>query len=304
MKHESVTEEVQENAALYALGAFSQLEARSFENHLQEGCSVCLQEVAQFENVTDQLGFSAEADAPPAYLRDVLAARIEKESQDSGVVIPFPKPELKQQIVPPSEREIAREIPREAVRRPARWGVVLPWAIAASLLIAGLVGFTLWQAERRNWQDTIARQASEADESERERAQLQEQLVLESEKSRQLAQINEAISSPGMVVIKLAGLQAAPQSSAKIYWDIQRSRWVVTADLPPAPEGKTYQLWFLTQSAKVSAGLIKATPTGQGFAVLDVPPNLGQVNAAAITLEPEGGSAQPTLPIYALGATG
>ena len=36
MKHERLTEEVQELAALYALGALTQHEARSFEIHLRD----------------------------------------------------------------------------------------------------------------------------------------------------------------------------------------------------------------------------------------------------------------------------
>ena len=76
---------------------------------------------------------------------------------------------------------------------------------------------------------------------------------------------------------------------------------MVTADLPPAPEGKVYQVWFVTPTAKISAGLISPNNTGHGFTVVQFPSNIGMLVAAAITLEPEGGSQQPTMPIYALG---
>jgi len=71
---------------------------------------------------------------------------------------------------------------------------------------------------------------------------------------------------------------------------VQGNRWVVTADLPPAPEGKVYQVWFVTPTAKISAGLISPNNTGHGFTVVQFPPNVGTLAAAAITLEPEGGS--------------
>jgi anti-sigma-K factor RskA len=77
---------------------------------------------------------------------------------------------------------------------------------------------------------------------------------------------------------------------------------VVTADLPPAPEGKVYQLWFVTPDAKISAGLINLDKNGHGFTAVQFPPSVTQLAAAAITLEPEGGSEQPTMPIYALGS--
>jgi len=45
--------------------------------------------------------------------------------------------------------------------------------------------------------------------------------------------------------------------------------------------------------------------TGQSFTIIDVPSDVSkQVAAAAITLEPEGGSEQPTMPIYVLGRVG
>jgi anti-sigma-K factor RskA len=301
LKHETVTEEVQEKAALYALGAFSLMEARSFELHLEEGCTICRQEVARFEEVTSQLGLSAEMETPPAYLRDVLAARIQKEAQASGVVTPLHGAETRPPLHPTARQEAATE----PARRPSRWPLILPWAIAASLLIAGLVGFGLWQAERRNMRNLIARQEARLDQAADERAQLQGQLSLEMEKATQLAQINDVLNSPGVRVIALAGQPAAPQSSARIYWDTQKSRWVVTTDLPPAPEGKIYQLWFITPSKeKISAGLIRHSATGQGFAVIEVPRDLGELSQAAITLEPEGGSPQPTSAIYVAGVTG
>ncbi|HEY7546108.1 MAG TPA: anti-sigma factor, partial [Blastocatellia bacterium] len=66
---------------------------------------------------------------------------------------------------------------------------------------------------------------------------------------------------------------------------------------------KVYQLWFVTPEAKISAGLIKTDNEGRGAIQVEVPRNINRLAAAAITLEPEGGSQQPTMPIYALGST-
>ena len=63
--------------------------------------------------------------------------------------------------------------------------------------------------------------------------------------------------------------------------------------LPPAPDGKTYQLWYVgpDQVAR-SAGLLTSDAAGHGSMLLQ-----GDVNAAAavgLTMEPAGGSTQPT----------
>src|SRR6185503_11041701 len=84
LKHELDKEEFQEKAALYALGALSQHEARAFERHLAEGCSSCEVDLVQFEEVAGTLSFDSPAEAPPVYLRDVLLARIDNEVRTAG----------------------------------------------------------------------------------------------------------------------------------------------------------------------------------------------------------------------------
>ena len=84
MKHENVTEEIQETASLYALGALSQHEARAFKFHMDEGCEVCARELVRFERVLAGLGMGAPEVEPPAYIRDRLAARLEQEPQVSS----------------------------------------------------------------------------------------------------------------------------------------------------------------------------------------------------------------------------
>ena len=63
--------------------------------------------------------------------------------------------------------------------------------------------------------------------------------------------------------------------------------------LAPAPEGQTYQGWLINSETDIrSAGLFLPRPDGTAILLLtgDVP----AAQAFAITLEPEGGSAQPT----------
>ncbi|HSB12702.1 MAG TPA: anti-sigma factor [Blastocatellia bacterium] len=285
MKHHSTTEETQEQAALCALGALSQHDARAFAAHVREGCAVCERELNEFNEVVDALASAAAPVAPPAYVRDLLVARIDRErpeAQSSASVIRFPEHTATKQ---------------EPGRSSSSIGAVLPWAIAATLLIACAYSIVMWRTEHRALQAELGR----ASDVLQENNELSAQLRQEKARSTEMAQINSVLSSPQWRIIPLAGQQPAPDSSARIYWDIQGKRWVVTADLPPAPAGKVYQLWFVTPSAKISAGLIRADEKGHCFSIIEYPSNVDQLAAAAITLEPEGGSAQPTMPIYALG---
>jgi hypothetical protein len=179
----------------------------------------------------------------------------------------------------------------------AQW---IPWAVAALFLLAFVLSFVAWRTERSTLRARINEDIQSSESAQIENVELKRQLETTS---NELVQINSVLSLPSWQIIPLKGQDPAPASSATVYWDVQGNRWVVTADLPPAPEGKVYQLWFVTAEAKISAGLIRPDQNGHGFAILQYPPDIGQLAAAAITLEPEGGSEQPTMPIYAVGTT-
>jgi anti-sigma-K factor RskA len=292
LKHDILTEEAQETAALYALGALCQHDSRAFEQHLVEGCSVCEAETRSFEKIAVALA-AAELASPPANVRELLTSRIQREPRAADAerastgakVVPLARPPA---AIPAAAR------PSAAPRRENRWSVALPWAVAAALLVTFAITYTTLESERRS---IIATSHEQIDAALRDRDRL-------SAREAELREINTVLSSRGMRMIALAGQDPAPMATGRIYWDIQSNRWVVSADLPAPPAGKVYQLWFVTKEAKISAGLIKPDAEGHGFVVMPLTAGMGELAAAAITLEPEGGSAQPTMPIYALGTPG
>ena len=96
MKHTVAEDALSERAALYALGALNQHEARAFEVHIEEGCSVCEAELRPFESVVATIGFAAPEAEPPRSARDKLLARLAESDGDDGQAI-FPK-ELPPQV--------------------------------------------------------------------------------------------------------------------------------------------------------------------------------------------------------------
>lgn len=68
--------QMKELAALHALSALSQFEARAFEQHIAEGCEVCGAELESFEQTVSALAFSAPAAEPASTVRDELIARL------------------------------------------------------------------------------------------------------------------------------------------------------------------------------------------------------------------------------------
>jgi anti-sigma factor ChrR (cupin superfamily) len=80
MRHTQAEGATCELAALYALGALEGTEARSFEQHLDEGCAACAAEVEAFAETCAALALAAPAAAPPASARERLLARVSEES--------------------------------------------------------------------------------------------------------------------------------------------------------------------------------------------------------------------------------
>ncbi|HEY6327932.1 MAG TPA: anti-sigma factor [Blastocatellia bacterium] len=270
------TDEVKEQAALYALGALSQIEARRFESHLGEDCGVCWSELSQFEEVVGALGLDAPEAAPPTALRDRLLERIGTESRKTPSQGPSGRPVVPRQPQPAVT----------TVRTGSGW---LAWAIAACLAIFSITMLIEW----RRTNDQISEVRSQF---------LSRQVLIDRQKDAldEDRQVIGVLRSPGSATVDLIGNTDHTTPVGRVYVDNADKRWVVVADLEPAPAGKEYQLWFIAPGP-VSAGMLKTDDLGHGFSVVQIPPGLSQIGAAAITLEPEGGSKQPTMPIRALG---
>jgi anti-sigma-K factor RskA len=66
---------------------------------------------------------------------------------------------------------------------------------------------------------------------------------------------------------------------------------LVAENMPPAPEGKTYQIWVIKGDTPQPSGLFE--PRGESVAAVVENPVEG-ADAVAVTIEPEGGSKKPT----------
>ena len=109
------------------------------------------------------------------------------------------------------------------------------------------------------------------------------------EKESQIAQF-EAIRNPKAVKITLAGVQNHPEADAVVYWDTDNKDVVIDCvDLPKADDTHQYQLWALVDGKPVDAG------TFEDEAAMQQLKKVNKAQAFAVTLEPKGGSQNPTL---------
>ena len=133
---------------------------------------------------------------------------------------------------------------------------------------------------------------------------------LQNESAQQQAQLDRArevvstLTSTDAMRVTLVAAQAPPQPQGSAIYVRDRSSLIFLAsNLPGLPPQKVYELWLIpTNGAPIPAGVFK--PDARGSASVIEPPLPGGVEAKAfaITVEPEQGSATPTMPIVMTGA--
>jgi anti-sigma-K factor RskA len=81
-------------------------------------------------------------------------------------------------------------------------------------------------------------------------------------------------------------------------------KWVFfVRDLPLAPNGRVYQLWFVPKAGMpVSAQVFNTESNGSYQVEIPLRGGLSDLRVAAVTIEPEPGRPQPTGPYALLGA--
>jgi anti-sigma-K factor RskA len=67
---------------------------------------------------------------------------------------------------------------------------------------------------------------------------------------------------------------------------------VITQDLPPLAEGQAYELWLISDNGAKPAGMVR--PGQSGRTDMTMLPDVAGATHLGITVEPAGGSPQPT----------
>jgi anti-sigma-K factor RskA len=194
-----------------------------------------------------------------------------------------PRPELRQRL-------LAAVRASEATVRPLRprrpWPRVLALAAAVAGVLLGGV-----QTVRLARLSGALRQLGDSLQSREHRL------------AEVLAQRNAILNDDIRMYYLAAQDPAAGRAGAQIYWSRANRSWLVHAfNLPSLSGNRVYQLWYVTADAKISAGILEPDPEGHAVMVTRVPAEASAATLGAISIEPSGGSAQPTGPIVLAGS--
>lgn len=193
-----------------------------------------------------------------------------------GTAVAFgPSPRMREQVLRriTAVRQEPPEVPGSGdaagLVRPAGGRSLPRLALAACLAAAAAFGgIAVWQH-----QDA---------EDARKRASLAEQ---RAEDIAQVLTAPDARSATGRLPDGATGTVVVSERRDKAAF--------LASGLPAAPSGKVYQLWFNDGGAMRSAGLLdNPTRRGTTSALMEGP--IGKASGMGITVEPAGGSEQPT----------
>jgi anti-sigma-K factor RskA len=115
----------------------------------------------------------------------------------------------------------------------------------------------------------------------------------------QLKEDAQKMQSPTVKMAAMQGTDIAPGAFATVYWDTtSKDVYMMINNLPQPASGKQYQLWALINNQPVDLGVFEVRQEK----LLVKMKNVQNAQAFAVTLEPKGGSASPTLEaLYVMG---
>lgn len=247
-------------------------------------CETCGPELRSLRETFAQLAFAA----PKAEELDATAqARIHSRLMDRVAA------DSRSKAVPPLRLEPPSAPPPMSMTQERRIISSLAWrraewiAVAASVLLIvsiGLLAATLRDRETVHdaLQAELARSAGTRTTSDSLRS------LVAARDSMIAGLIGRDVA---VMSLTSAGAKAP---FARMFWDTARNTWTLAAhNMPELKAGRTYQLWLVTKTAKISAGVFAPT-NGEAIVRATYPLSKDSLEAIAVTEEPAGGVPQPT----------
>jgi len=187
------------------------------------------------------------------------------------------------QLEPPPEVRagLFDMIRREPRVRPfaRRWRLSPAWLVAAASFLVAIVSLA--------WVGMLQVQISD----------LRTAQMLASERAARFDRVVNVLASDQLSVKPLQPDTAPVNSSGYVFMDPNSGTGMLMChDLPPVEQGHAYQVWFVRGNERVSAGMLWPDRSGDGYTMIQLPPDVQTFESMGLTDEPGSGSAWPTTP--------
>jgi anti-sigma factor RsiW len=283
-------EQAREALEALALDALDASERGAVMAHVAT-CVICQSELAALENTAGELAYAATPIPMSPAQRDRIRARLMARAAADRMSFDPLAP------VTPLRVESGRGPAGAGVTplrpsAPARRALgPTAWMAMAAGLVAILSGAAFLKASRE-------RDAARASLAAVQAASGTQVTALDSLRTalKTREQVIANLIGPQVTVMTLTStMPTAP--TARMFWDQQHDAWTFVAHHIPMPKaGRTYQMWLVTPTAKISAGTFMPSRDGEVMMQATYPMPKDSLAAVAVTDEPMGGSPQPTTP--------
>jgi hypothetical protein len=247
--------------AVLALGALPASEAESVLAHV-EGCETCRAEYRALRGAADSVGYAAESGA--AELDELRSARIRAD-----LLRAIREDAARPRTVPPA-------VPTQPRRQP--WLAYLAIAASIAVVLSSALNNAALRSQHDADQTRIATLQQAFEAQTKLASELRDRL---SESDARLA----ALLSPSAKHFAIPQGQVI-ESGGRIFLALH--------SLPPLGPNKVFQAWTVVKGAKGVAPSITFRADSHGTALIELPEAAGNLAAVALSVEPVGGSRQPT----------
>jgi len=287
-------DELLEIAELYALGGLAEPERARLEQHVADGCAECEAALRANLEIAAQLLLAVAAASPAPAVQERLFARVRGDGATSGGSAgggPFA-----------AGGQGRRGSMSTRVPLAAAAGVLLVLGLSA---LSAVLGTRLAREREVNadLEDALAYEESISWALVREMETERSRRVAVEDRVTGLSRIVSALEAPLARSLALAGQGEFQRAVARAYIEPESGRLILYAhNLPPVPDGRTYQIWVIVEDRPRSVGLFRSDSAGEAKYDTGRLQDLDGPVTVAVTLEPEGGAPKPTGPIVLAGS--
>jgi hypothetical protein len=279
--------------ALYAMQLLSNEDASAIAHHLGQ-CPQCSEELGRIYSDLATCALAVDLETPPVNARQRLLQQVAREKK----IVPIAQSQLQAQ--PQSQSQTQPAIAafgrsssvlsiEEYQPRPRRSILAFTgWAVAAVLAVA----VTVQYKDRKSLSDNLAAQSG--------------QIARLTAGAASAHELLDALTDPRAVRVSLTG-KSQPKSgpSGGVTYNPEKGTLIFLAsDLDPLQAYKTYELWVIPAdgTAPIPAGTFHPDDQGDASVILPQLPKGVPAKAFGVTIEDDGGSQTPTLPIIMAGS--
>ena len=262
---DSMDPRIEELLPFYALEALTDEERELVESYLAEHPEV-REEINDLHSAASSLPYGIKPVEPPSHVKESLMARVNADAQ--------------------ARIHSTSRAPVQPSRR-IGWFQNLFQALSLGAAVVAIV-----------WAIVLSVQVSRL---QSEISGLHETLVKQSDSIEQILDNLPKAPPSNVITVSVKGTNVEPSAHGQLIADPkEQSAVLIVAGLPKLQPNQTYQVWLIAGDKPVSAGLLTVDENGQGVVIITSDESINSFKSLGISVEPEGGSPQPTGDIVVL----